>query len=145
MSKLDAYLSDVEKRLGVASYGPWQVVVERHGCAVVGPRIDGGHPVIACEAQESDATFVAHAPQDVAGLVAVVKAVRSLAKGLAALETYDCEQAAMDATFGNHDDGFYAGRAMGRRSVAADIFKALESAVPGSESQHDDEAGLNAR
>jgi hypothetical protein len=93
---LDAFLSDVEKRLKAATQGPWAVVSDSlHYAIAAGDNVPIGSYLRVVETnewqqngprhsnaggieRERDAEFIAHAPQDVAGLVAVVRAVKKL-------------------------------------------------------------------
>jgi hypothetical protein len=90
---LDAFLSDVEKRLKAATQGPWAVVSDSlHYAIAAGDNVPIGSYLRVVETnewqqngprhsnaggieRERDAEFIAHSPQDVAGLVAVVRAV----------------------------------------------------------------------
>jgi hypothetical protein len=126
---LDAFLSDVEKRLKAATPGPWELHDADGAATSITERGDGYPVVLDGSMKPADQRFVAHAPQDVAGLVAVVRAV---------LEKLD----ELDGI----DDPYSGGRKFryffegDDANVVERIRKAMESAVPGSESQNDDEA-----
>jgi hypothetical protein len=129
MSKLDAFLSDVEKRWEgkkkwCESYCYSAIRHVDRNCEIECDHSEGrdGLTLDDCPGGfgRYDGPSIAHAPQDVAGLVAVVRAVRAM------LETVNDPR--KQAWFDGQD------------CLRGLILKAMESAVPGSESQNDDEA-----
>jgi hypothetical protein len=159
---LDAFLSDVEKRLKAATQGPWAVVSDSlHYAIAAGDNVPIGSYLRVVETnewqqngprhsnaggieRERDAEFIAHSPQDVAGLVAVVRAVKTMHDRL--LEYLDqCEVHAIEVGVDPVERNLQKHVYDSIRVIVDEGREAMESAVPGSESQHDDEAGLNAR
>lgn len=83
MSRLD----EIEARLSAATPGPWAIGTNEKNCLIIGSRqtqgwVCVGDPDAAPEAQD-DAALIAHAPEDLSALVAVVKAVRRVAEDAA--------------------------------------------------------------
>jgi hypothetical protein len=115
---LDAFLSDVEKRLADATDGPWEYGVDDECGAVVWNTVDGERDThvayIGTDLDPGNGEFISHAPQDVAGLVAVVSAVMAIPYCQRDPETVD----------ENHE------YQRGYDQALDDIAAAMESAVP---------------
>jgi hypothetical protein len=127
---LDAFLSDVEKRLKAATQGPWAVVSDSlHYAIAAGDNVPIGSYLRVVETnewqqngprhsnaggieRERDAEFIAHSPQDVAGLVAVVRAAIEAANRRA--------------------EGFDPLIDAGYNRAHGEILGAMDRAVPGS-------------
>jgi hypothetical protein len=152
---LDAFLSDVEKRLKAATQGPWAVVSDSlHYAIAAGDNVPIGSYLRVVETnewqqngprhsnaggieRERDAEFIAHSPQDVAGLVAVVRAIPTREQVAQAIhEASDAHGGKPEQCLGPLPHQYLLADA-----AMKTIRAAMESAVHGSESQNDDEAG----
>ena len=74
----DARLAAIRERLAAATPGPWEARVEVHGVSLVPLLTNKGHLAFAYgDGWGDDAEFIAHAPTDVAALLAEVERLRA--------------------------------------------------------------------